>query len=54
MEWLYSELKKFAPEDRLDALRRAKEGSFDFVEQRTQCDLEKTFGLSWPAAQLGL
>ena len=32
MEWLYPELKKFAPEDRLDALRRAKEGSFDFVE----------------------
>ncbi len=32
MKWLYPELKEFAPKDRIDALRRAKEGSFDFVE----------------------
>jgi hypothetical protein len=32
MEWLYPELKRFSPKDRLDALRKAKEGPFDFVE----------------------
>jgi hypothetical protein len=32
MEWLYPELKKIDPRDRISALRKAKEVSFDTIE----------------------
>ena len=32
LDWLYPELKRIDPKDRISALRKAKEGAFDAIE----------------------